>query len=301
MLLTDVSFQDVVIRIIVSGCFFIAGVILGKNLAHRKHAEDDLKEAYEALNHSLTQLQRTVAETAEELGIAVKQNHELILGLSHDLKTPLTPLMGLLPLLIREEKDPKLKELLETSLRNVHYLRDLVGKTIDLALLDSTTLGFSRENVPLMSEIDRVLDHRSYALVGRHIFVDNKVNDQVVVVADKLKLREILNNLVMNSIKYTPSSGGTITLQAFPEGDHVKIWVTDTGIGMTSEQLRNAFDGLYKADPARGDHTSAGLGLKICKRIVEKHGGRIWAESPGLGKGTTVFFTLPAPSRENQG
>jgi signal transduction histidine kinase len=301
LLLIDVSFQDITVRIIVSGCFFIFGLILGKTFARRRHAEESLKETYETLQHTTIQLQQSLAEKAVELELLVKQKNDLILGLSHDLKTPLTPLMGLLPMVIREEKDPKLKEVLEISLRNVHYLRDLVSKTIDLALLDSATLGFSKEKINLVSEIDSILQHRSYVLADHHILVDNKVNDQITVIADKLKLREVLNNLVTNSIKYTPPSGGTITVEAIPEGDHVKIWVTDTGIGMTSEQLHNAFDGLYKADPARGDHASTGLGLTICKRIVEKHGGHIWAESPGPKRGTTVFFTLPAPTHENHG
>jgi signal transduction histidine kinase len=301
LLLNDVSLQDITARVIVSGCFFIFGVILGKTFARRKHAEGTLKENLDTLRRTDAKLRQTLDEKTSELEVMVKQKNDLILGLSHDLKTPLTPLMGLLPMVIREEKDPKLKELLEMSLRNVHYLRDLVSKTIDLALLDSATLGFSKEKINLVSEVENVLDHRSYVLANRHIFADNKVGDQITVVADKLKLREVLNNLIMNSIKYTPPSGGTITVEAIPEGDHVKIWFTDTGIGMTSEQLHSAFDGLYKADPARGDHASAGLGLTICKRIVEKHGGRIWAESPGPGRGTTVFFTLPAPTHENQG
>jgi signal transduction histidine kinase len=84
-------------------------------------------------------------------------------------------------------------------------------------------------------------------------------------------------------------------VNATKEDVQVKIWITDTGIGMNSEQIQYVFDELYKADPARQDHASTGLGLTICKRIVEKHGGKIWVESPGPGKGTTVFFTLPSP------
>jgi signal transduction histidine kinase len=203
-------------------------------------------------------------------------------------------------MIMREEKDPKLKELLQISLRNVHYLRDLVSRTIDLALLDSTTIGLTIEKIYLITELESVLENRSYSLASHHIYVDNKINEQIMVHADKLKLREVLNNLLMNSIKYSPSSGGTITVNAIPEDDHVKIWITDTGVGMTSEQLRGAFNELYKADPARNDHASTGLGLTICKRIVEKHGGKIWLESPGPGKGTTVFFTLPSSMEQTR-
>ena len=76
----------------------------------------------------------------------------------------------------------------------------------------------------------------------------------------------------------------------------VTVSVADTGIGMTQEEIDRIFDEFYKADSARHDIQSTGLGMSICKRIVEKHGGSIWVESPGPGKGTTVFFTLPAAS-----
>ena len=69
--------------------------------------------------------------------------------------------------------------------------------------------------------------------------------------------------------------------------------VKDTGLGMNNDQLNHVFDEFYKADKARHDFESSGLGLSICKRIVEKHGGRIWAESPGNNRGTTMFFTIP--------
>lgn len=296
LLLTDVSFHDVILRLIVSGCFFIFGIILGNYAARRRHAEENLKEIHEELRKTNAMLEQKVKERTAEIELVLKQKNELIVGLSHDLKTPLTPLMGLLPMIIREEKDKKLKELLEISLRNVHFIRDLVSKTIDLALLDSTIIGFSHEKINLFVEINNVLENRSYTRSNHQIYVDNKIDEGIFVYGNKLKLREVINNLLMNSIKYTGSSGGTITLNAAREDDLVKIWITDTGIGMTTEQLRSAFEELYKVDPARQNHTSTGLDLSICKRIVEKHGGKIWAESPGLGKGTTVFFTIPTPA-----
>ena len=296
LLITDVSLHDITIRLILSGCFFIAGVLLMKMFIRRMYVEENLKESYETLCRTNELLEQKISDKTTELETLVKQKNDLIVSLSHDLKTPLTPLMGVLPMIIREEKDMKLKELLEMSLRNVHYLRDLVSRTIDLSLLDSTTIGMTLENIHISTELESVLENRSYTLASHHMYVDNKIDEHLIVHADKLKLREVFHNLLMNSIKYSHSSGGTITLQAIPEDDHVKIWITDTGIGMTEEQLHDAFHELYKADPARNDHASTGLGLAICKRIVEKHGGKIWLESPGPGKGTIVFFTLPAPT-----
>jgi len=295
LVLTDVSVHDVILRLIVSLCFFIFGIVLMNNVARRRCAEEELKDVNKALSNTNIELEQKIKERTAEIELLLKQKNRLIVGLSHDLKTPLTPLMGLLPMIISKEKDPKLTELLAISLRNVHYIRDLVSKTIDLALLDSTTIGFTVERISLLKEIDSVLENRSLTLSNHNIYVENKISDDIFINADRLKLREVLNNLLMNSIKYTTSSGGTITVNATKEDVQVKIWITDTGIGMNSEQIQYVFDELYKADPARQDHASTGLGLTICKRIVEKHGGKIWVESPGPGKGTTVFFTLPSP------
>jgi signal transduction histidine kinase len=89
----------------------------------------------------------------------------------------------------------------------------------------------------------------------------------------------------------------TITIDAKEDKDFVTVSIKDTGIGITEEQLSHIFDEFYKADEARHDFDSSGLGLPICKRIVEKHGGKIWVESPGEGGGTTFYFTIPTGSK----
>ena len=106
-------------------------------------------------------------------------------------------------------------------------------------------------------------------------------------------MNELLDNIINNAIKYTPG-GGKITVKARKLNGEVEVSIHDTGIGMTKEQIKHIFEEFYKADKSRHDVDSSGLGLSICKKIVEGHGGRIWAESPGLGKGSTFYFTLPA-------
>jgi len=293
LLITDASLSDIILRCSISGCFIFLGIIVLNIIANSGYSEEQLKKTNETLREKNSVLEQQVKAKAQEVQQLLKQKNELLMGLSHDLNTPLTPLMGFLPFVIKEEKDPKLKELLEINLKNVHYIRDLVSNTINLALLDSTILGLSPEKIHLLSEVETVLEHRSSSLSDHFILVHNKIDECVFVNADKMKLREVLNNLLMNSIQYTPSSGGTITINAVPQKDHIKVSITDTGIGLTPEQLEHIFDELYKADPARHDHSTKGLGLTICKRIIEKHGGKIWAESPGKDKGTTVYFTLP--------
>ena len=88
-------------------------------------------------------------------------------------------------------------------------------------------------------------------------------------------------------------AGSEIIIDIERVKDHVKVSIKDTGIGMTNNQIKHMFDEFYKADQSRHDFDSSGLGMTISKRIVERHNGKIWAESPGIGKGTTVYFTLP--------
>ena len=116
--------------------------------------------------------------------------------------------------------------------------------------------------------------------------------ENILLKADKLRLQEVLNNLLINAIKYTPENVGTIVIHAEKEKDEIILSMTDSGIGMTEEEIDHISEEFYKADFARHDLDSHGLGLAICKRIIEMHGGKIWATSQGLGKGSTFYFTL---------
>jgi signal transduction histidine kinase len=124
------------------------------------------------------------------------------------------------------------------------------------------------------------------------------IDERMFVNADELQLKEVFNNLSSNAAKFM-EHGGTLTFDAkkMKEENFVMISVKDTGLGMTSEQLNHIFDEFYKADESRHDLSASGLGLPIVKRIVERHGGRIWAESPGPEKGTIFYFTVPSAQK----
>jgi signal transduction histidine kinase len=113
--------------------------------------------------------------------------------------------------------------------------------------------------------------------------------DVPAIWADCDRLRQIFENLIGNAIKFT-AAGGSITVGAAPRDGEVLFWVTDTGAGISAENLPHVFDRFWQA--RKGERRGAGLGLPIVKGLVEAHGGRIWVEST-LGQGTTVFFTVP--------
>jgi signal transduction histidine kinase len=200
--------------------------------------------------------------------------------------------MTLLPLLRTQMKDSKSMEMLDTVIRNVQFMKDLVIETIDLTGINSTNMEFSIEDIDLSSEVNNIIKNNQLLLEDNNLKVDNKITEKIIIEADKLRFEEIFNNLISNAIKYIPESGSTITIDAKKGKNFVTISMSDTGIGMTKEQLDHIFEEFYKADGSRHDLYSHGLGLSICKNIVEKHGGKIWAESSGKGKGSTFYFTF---------
>lgn len=246
----------------------------------------DLAETFNKMTKDLQERNRDV----EKL---LKQKDDFIHQLGHDLKTPLTPITTLLPLVKKKVDDEKLGEMLEVAIKNAEYMKNLVIKTLQLARLNSPNFELDFEKINVLEQINRVLENKSYIFRESNIAVENKIDNTLFVYADKIQIQELFDNLISNSIKYIKNYTGKITFDAKRENDAAVISISDTGIGMNKEEINLIFDEFYKADPSRHDIESTGLGLSICRRIVEKHGGKIWAQSPGENKGTTFYFTLP--------
>ncbi|MEF8849050.1 MAG: ATP-binding protein [Candidatus Thermoplasmatota archaeon] len=246
------------------------------------------KKEIESLNKNL---EKKVAERTAEVKKLLKQKDDFIHMLGHDLKNPMTPLSALIPVVKERIDDPKSLEILDVVTENVEYMKALVFKTLKLARLNSPTTKFDLEYINLFDESKKAINSNKMIFEENNINIKNNIDKNLTVYADELRLNELFKNILTNSVKYTPD-GGNIELDAEDKGDFVKVSVSDDGIGMDEEQLVHIFDEFYKADSARHDFDSSGLGLPICKRIVKKHGGKIWANSKGKGKGTTFFFTL---------
>ncbi len=257
----------------------------------RKQIDDELREAHKTLNVINKELERKVADRTAEIERLLKQKDEFVNQLGHDLKNPLTPLVTLIPIIKKRQTDEKTQELLGVIEENVNFMRNLVAKTLELARLNAPSTMFDIKLVNLYDKISKLLTTQQLLFDKKSIAVENLVSKDLVVQADNLQLEELFNNLLNNAIKYTPERG-TITIDAQERDDMVTISVTDTGIGMTEDQIRHVFDEFYKVDSSRHDFDSSGLGLAIAKRIAEKHGGKIWAESKGKDKGTAFYFTL---------
>lgn len=252
----------------------------------------DLTVAREELSILNKNLEQRVHERTKEVEKLLKQKDEFITQLGHDLKNPLGPLINLIPLLEQQEKNAEKKEMLSVLQRNANYMKNLVVKTLELAVLNSPNTKLSLETLHLYDEVDQIIQNKKLLIEDSHAKISNNIDHKLLIKADRLRLEELMTNIFENSAKYCQRDC-QITIDAKPIDDFVTISITDNGIGMTQEQIEKIFDEFYKADYARHDIQNTGLGMSICRRIVERHGGRIWVRSPGPGKGTTVSFTMP--------
>lgn len=255
----------------------------------------DLSLAFNQMTNDLERFRSENKEYSEKLERLIAQKDEFITQLGHDLRSPLNPLLNLIPLIKTDDSDSK--DRIEIINRNVDYMRNLVSKTLELARLNSPKLEFFIDNTNLLNEINKTINQNKILFDANNFKIYNKVNEKIMVKADSLQLAELFNNLFTNAVKYSYNDEGNIIIDANDDGHFVTISVKDTGIGLTQEQTKKIFDEFYKVDESRHDFTSTGLGLPICKRIVEKHGGKIWVESYGENKGTTFYFTIPTGSK----
>jgi PAS domain S-box-containing protein len=258
----------------------------------------DLEKAQKELEILNVGLEQKVKERTAEVENLLKQKDEFINQLSHDLRTPLNPLVNLLPLLEKTEKDSKSKELFGVLRRSVNRMKNIVSKTLKLARLNAPSTKFDLKDINLWEEAEYSIKDQQLICDEWKFNVENKIDKNIFVKADKLQLNEVFGNLISNAVKYSPLDAN-ITVDAHDDGDFVTVSIMDSGRGLTSEQINHIFDEFYKTDESRHELESTGLGLSICKCIVEKHGGRIWAESLGLRKGSTFYFTIPKSSSIN--
>ncbi|MDY6834648.1 MAG: ATP-binding protein [Chloroflexota bacterium] len=278
-----------------------------RDITERKLSEQKISQKNEELRlaeEELRGLNLNLEEKVKERTIEVEEllNHkdQFIRQLGHDLRSPLTPLVALLPIVENHESDPKLKEMVTEIIHNVNYMKDLVEKTLTLARLSTSVTELDIHDVALRLEVDQLIIDRVSILKKNRFQIINNIEEFIIVRADKPRLRELFDNLINNAIKFS-HSGGILTIDATSDGNYATISFRDTGIGMTTEQIDHAFQEFYKADESRHELDSPGLGLSICKRIVDKHGGQIWAESKGIDMGTTIFVTLQLSGKSADG
>ena len=219
---------------------------------------------------------------------------EFIGLVSHELRTPLTVIMGSLNTILTE--GPRLsstetQQLLQDATQETETLSHLLGNLLELSRAQAERLFLYTEPVSVPRVVQETVD-KVKPLSSAHQFVVKLDKGLPLVYADPLRLERILYNLMENAVKYSPQ-GGKIRVSARPDRDHLVIGITDNGIGITPEDQARLFVPFQRLEPpVLNGVKGAGLGLLVCRRLVEAHGGEIWVESEP-GQGSTFFFTLP--------
>ena len=212
---------------------------------------------------------------------------------AHELKSPVTPIKGYLDLIISdEEASEKIKNWAKISLRNSERLLKLVGDILDVSRLDSDTMRFEMEKLNPVEILDEIVEDLKPTIENKNLkFIIHIPGKLPHILGDRFRLSQVLRNILGNAIKFTDN--GSISIEAKTEGDCILISVEDTGIGVSSYELKKIFTKFYQAYMGNDrKNEGTGLGLFICKEIVEKHNGKIWAECK-LKKGSKFLIKLP--------
>ena len=216
--------------------------------------------------------------------------------ISHELRNPLAVIKGFAELLYDGLLGPvneKQKERLMKIMESVDKLTDMVGKMSDISTLETRHYPIDRMPTSLNELVNGVVHSVEFISKGKHVDVRVDVPMGLPLVPlDRAKIEQVLLNLINNAIKYTPS-GGQIFVDAVDRDRDIMVSIKDTGIGIPKKDLDKIFTGFYHAGYKLSyEYKGPGLGLAISKKIIESHGGHIWAESEE-GKGSTFYFTLP--------
>ncbi len=242
------------------------------------------------------------AERTEMLQATERLQSALLNSVSHDLRTPLAGIAGVLSTLKEFEEDPEhqgldratRQELLDTAWDEVERLNRYVGNLLEMTRLESGVLRLRREVVDVQDFIGAVVQQMRERLKAHQVKLNISVNLPPILI-DFLLFSQVMVNLLDNAIKYSPA-GSLIEVSARQEGSMIEISVLDRGAGVPQQDLSKVFDKFYRVQrPSVVSGT--GLGLAISKGIVEAHGGRIWAENRE-GGGTVLNLTLPAVESE---
>ena len=226
----------------------------------------------------------------ERLKEIQKMKDEFINVAAHELRTPIQPILGLSEVLYAKIKDTEQRQLLDTITRNAKRLQRLTDDILDVTKIESQSLKLSKERFNLNDLISNIIDgYRNYIEkdnVQVKLLYEPNNKDNIYVEADRGRLIQVISNLLGNAIKFTKE--GTICIITEDKDNQVVVSVKDTGTGIHPEILPRLFSKFVTKS-----FQGTGLGLFICKSIVEAHGGKIWAENNSDRKGAMFAFSLP--------
>ena len=275
------------------------------SLRARKVSEDEMGLFTDSFNGMLEQIQKQDLEiqaSRQEALQASQLKDEFLATLSHELRTPMTPILGWAQILQRSSNDPaKVLQAAEVIERNARAQNRIVDDLLDMSRIMSGKVRLDVRLTDVAGIVDAALDTVAAAAQARGIELEKDVGAGLPRVrVDPHRLQQVLWNLLSNAIKFT-GSGGSVRVFLRRVGATVEISVRDTGQGIAPAFLPHVFERFRQADSSNTrQHAGLGLGLAIVKELVEMHGGSVRADSAGSGQGATFTVSLPAPPVEDR-
>ena len=253
-------------------------------------------DEFSELCRDFEEMRKRLKESAEEKVLLDKENKELISNISHDLKTPITAVKGYVEGIMDGVADTpeKMDRYVKTIYNKTNEMDHLINELTFYSKIDTNRIPytFSKLNVEdyfsdCAEEVGLELETRGIELVYA-----NYVEDNVQVIADGEQIRRVIHNIISNAIKYMDKPKGIIQIRIKDVGDFIQVEIEDNGKGIAAKDLPSIFDRFYRTDVSRNSSKGgSGIGLSIVKKILEDHGGKVWATSR-LGIGTIMYFVL---------
>ncbi len=269
----------------------VAGVVLlGAGRELRFPAEDERLLAALGARAAEALAWRSVHD---ELHRAVNSRDDILAVVAHDLRNPLNVIVLAANALAPRLPDSSARRTVDRIIAGAHRADRLIRDLLEINAIETGRFSIETRPVDPAVLILAALESQQSLVADASVIIGTDLSPQLPLIeADEERLLEVLENLIGNAIKFT-SEGGSITVGASSERDEIRIWVEDSGSGIAPENLPYIFDRFWQARSK--ERRGTGLGLTICKAIIEQHGGRIWAES-AVGRGTKVSFAIPARS-----
>ena len=251
------------------------------------------KQAEEKNKKSAEELEKAY----EDLKSLDRMKDEFLSNVSHELKTPLVSIEGYSEVMRDEtlgELNDKQKKALDTVIRNADRLERLIDSILYLSIEEAGRMRYTFKPLKISDVIEKsVLDMLPQIKMNNLTIIKEVQDNLPLIKADEDGIMQVIVNLIGNSVKFTPSGKIVVKVYLGEDNDYLHIEVNDTGVGIPKEHIDNLFDRFYQGDAStKRKYGGTGLGLHICKLIVEAHNGKIWAEGEE-GVGTTIHFTLP--------
>ncbi len=235
-------------------------------------------------------------ESTEEKIQYDRESKELISNISHDLKTPITAIKGYVEGIMDGVADSpeKMDHYIRTIYNKVNDMDRLINELTFYSKIDTNRIPYTFNKINVSSYFEDCCEEVGLDLESKNIDFSyfNYVEEGVEVIADAEQMKRVINNIIGNSVKYMDKSKGRINIRVKDVGDFVQIEIEDNGKGIGPKELPYIFDRFYRTDASRSSSMGgSGIGLSIVRKIVEDHGGKIWATSK-LGTGTVMYFVL---------